>query len=147
MKKNAKTNDKTDPVDARPTKEDLMIRISNLVSMRGTCKRLHVGCVITNLDSTEIVSYGYNGNYAGGPNECDGDEAGKCGCVHAEVNALIKAGRRGVNIFLTDAPCLACSKLIINSGIPNVFYWRDYRLTEGIDLLKEEGVNVTQINL
>lgn len=124
-------------MDERPTKEELMMQIAKLVSERGTCERLKVGCIITNYDMTEIISYGYNGNYAGGPNTCDSEEPGKCGCIHGEINALLKSGRKGQIMFCTDAPCINCAKLIINSGIEELYYDREYRLTEGIDLLKD----------
>lgn len=88
---------------------------------------------------TNMVSMGYNGNYAGGPNGCDGDEPGKCGCLHAEINALVKNRYgEGKVAFVTDAPCINCAKAMINAGIEVVYYRNDYRLTEGIDLLKEK---------
>jgi len=120
----------------RLSKEELMMGIAELVSKRSTCSRLQVGSVITDSTMKEIISYGYNGNYSGGPNECDSDEIGNCGCIHSEINSLIKAKQRGEIIFITFAPCLMCAKAIINSGIKKVYYKKDYRNKSGLNLLK-----------
>jgi dCMP deaminase len=69
--------------------------------------------------------------------------------LHAETNALMSALRRGIStqncdIYITLSPCLECSKLIIQSGIKNVFYHELYN-DEGVDFLKECGINVSQI--
>jgi dCMP deaminase len=88
------------------------------------------------------VAIGYNGNARGLPNRCDSTVPGQCGCIHSEVNALIKApgGMRDKVIFLTDSPCLMCAKLMINSGVSHVFYRRAYRDPSGIELLQGAGV-------
>jgi dCMP deaminase len=67
--------------------------------------------------------------------------------LHAEANAITKIARSGNNsegstLYVTDAPCIECSKLIIQSGIKRVIYARDYRLTDGIDLLHRAGIDV-----
>lgn len=46
---------------------------------------------------------------------------------------------------MTDAPCIECSKLIIRAGIKRVVYARSYRLTDGIDLLAEAGIEIVHI--
>lgn len=122
----------------RPSKEEIMMKLAESVSLRSSCKRLHVGSVITSYDFKNIKAYGYNGNYAGGPNECDVDLQGNCGCVHSEINALIKAKIEETDvIFITDSPCVSCAKCIINSGIKIVYYRRDYRSQDGLNLLKK----------
>ena len=45
----------------RPTKYQMMMQIAHVVKMRSTCARLQVGCVISNLELTQILSMGYNG--------------------------------------------------------------------------------------
>lgn len=47
---------------------------------------------------------------------------------------------------MTDAPCIECSKLIIQAGIKRVVYAKDYRLTDGIDLLRRANIEVIHIN-
>jgi dCMP deaminase len=97
-----------------------------------------VGAIITDRTNSNILDIGYNGNYAGGPNTCDIDGAGICGCVHAEINALVKNSSepRGA-IYVTDSPCMNCAKAIINSGIEKVYYRNDYRIADGLNLLKK----------
>ncbi|MBQ5718589.1 MAG: CMP deaminase, partial [Alistipes sp.] len=38
------------------------------------------------------------------------------------------------------APCIECSKLIIQAGIKRVVYGEEYRSEEGINLLKRVGI-------
>lgn len=108
-------------------------------SLRSTCKRLQVGAIIFTHDLRRVLSYGYNGNYAGGKNKCDSIEEGACGCVHAEINALISCRNEpDMVMFTTDSPCLNCAKCILNAGVKKVYYIRDYRNKEGIKLLKSK---------
>jgi dCMP deaminase len=72
-------------------------------------------------------------------------------CVlHAEANAITKLSKsgqssEGATIYVTDEPCVDCAKLIIQSGITRVIYARDYRLHNGIQLLREANIEVKQI--
>lgn len=45
--------------------------------------------------------------------------SGKCGAVHAEANAIIRAGvrARGTIMYLTCEPCDGCRNLIAGAGI------------------------------
>lgn len=42
----------------------------------------------------------------------------------------------GATLYVTDEPCIECSKMIIQSGISRVVYSRSYRLHDGVELLK-----------
>ena len=95
-----------------------------------------------------IISDGYNGTPAGFENICE-DTSGltKSYVLHAEANAITKIARSnnnadGATLYVTDAPCIECSKLIIQSGIKRVVYARPYRLSDGIDLLKRASIEV-----
>ena len=98
-----------------------------------------------------IVSVGYNGAPSGFPNVCEGDDGLTLPCVlDAEANAITKIARSGNNsdgatLYVTDAPCIECAKLIIQAGIVRVVYARSYRLTDGIDLLRQAGIEVEQV--
>ena len=131
----------------RITKEEMFMKMAEIIAMRSTCKRLQVGALIVDSSLLYILAIGYNGNYVGGPNICDSDEVGFCGCIHAESNALIKADNRVKDkiLFLTNMPCKNCAKLIINSGFSKVYYRHKYRLTEGVELLKKSNIQVYQI--
>ena len=67
--------------------------------------------------------------------------------IHAEANAIVKIARSGNNsdgatLYVTDAPCIECSKLIIQAGIRRVVYGRKYRLSDGLDLLEKAGIEL-----
>ena len=49
---------------------------------------------------------------------------GACGAIHAEANALLRAGKRsrGCHLYLTCAPCDGCLKLIRGAGVCRVIW-------------------------
>src|SRR5690554_3413459 len=84
----------TDPNDLLPNRVPLFevyMRMAEELSKRSTCTRARVGTVITDAGLSNVLGIGYNGNAAGLPNRCDSDEPGRCGCIHSEMNALVKA--------------------------------------------------------
>lgn len=124
---------------------EVCLGMAKLIARRSTCKRLQVGCVITNWDMTRVLAYGYNGNHAGGPNTCDSDTPGQCGCCHSELNALVKApydAFEPLQLFCTHTPCKMCAKYIINSRVRRVVCAQQYRSSEGVDLLHQMGIVV-----
>lgn len=125
----------------------MFMEIAFIVSKRSTCLRLQVGTVITDSEMLNILAIGYNGNYSGGPNVCDSDVPGSCGCVHSEINALIKPNSARERImFITDSPCEVCAKAIINSGIKKVHYKNEYRITKGLKLLRKANVGIVKMS-
>ena len=114
------------------------------------CKRLQVGALI--VKDKMIISDGYNGTPSGFENICE-DETGatKPYVLHAEANAITKVAKSGnssdgATLYVTASPCLECSKLIIQSGIRRVVYRDEYRLTDGIDLLRRAGIEVVKVD-
>lgn len=128
----------------RPTIEDVFMHMSRAVASRSTCIRLQVGAVFVDSTYTRVICFGYNGGVAGDANQCESLKPGACGCIHAEVNAMMKAVEplNDSVLFVTTAPCVACAKLLINRGVKKVFYAQTYRNTLGIELLEEHGINV-----
>lgn len=137
---------------SRYTRSQMMMEMAWSASRRSTCTRKHVGAVIASEGRT--ISIGYAGSPPGEPH-CD--EAGCIigpdgGCIrtqHAEANAIVFAARKGVAIegatlYCTDSPCVACAKLILTAGLQVVIYDREYRITDGIELLQRRGVVVLQ---
>ena len=109
------------------------------------CKRRQVGALI--VKDKMIISDGYNGTPSGFENVCEEDNVTKPYVLHAEANAITKIARSGNNsngstLYVTDSPCIECSKLIIQAGIKRVVYAREYRLTDGVDLLRRAGIDV-----
>ena len=111
------------------------------------CVRRKVGALI--VKDKMIISDGYNGTPSGFENICEDDVTGKTKpyVLHAEANAITKVAKSanncdGSTLYITAAPCIECSKLIIQAGIKRVVYGEKYRLTDGIDLLERAGVKV-----
>lgn len=126
--------------------DDHFLRVADIVATAGTCSRLQVGAVL--VYARRIISTGYNGAPAGMPH-CEHyptDLSDGCRvAVHAEVNAVAFAAKNGVAtdgsvMYTTDSPCVACAQLLINAGIKEVIYSREYRNTEGIKLLERAGI-------
>ena len=113
--------------------------------------RSKVGCIIVSKEG-QIISQGYNGTPSGRDNCCeytdmDGEFVSKREVLHAESNAIIKCARwaastNGATLYVTLSPCFDCAKMIVQAGIERVVYHEEYRNTEGLDLLKECGVQV-----
>ena len=114
------------------------------------CKRRQVGALV--VKDKMIISDGYNGTPSGFENICE-DENGvtKPYVLHAEANAITKVAKSGnssagATLYVTASPCMECSKLIIQSGIKRVVYRDEYRLTDGIDLLRQAGIEVEKVD-
>lgn len=127
------------------------LRMARIWAENSYCERRKVGALI--VKDKMIISDGYNGTPAGFENVCeDENHLTKPYVLHAKANAITKIARSGNNsegatLYVTDAPCIECSKLIIQSGIKKVFYARQYRLTDGIDLLQRAGIEVHYLPL
>lgn len=121
---------------------EVYMRMAEDLAKRSTCSRLKVGTVVTDALLENVLAIGYNGNARGLPNRCDSTVPGQCGCIHSEVNALIKApgNVRDKVVFVTNSPCVMCAKLVINSGVTHVFYRDAYRDPSGVELLAGAGV-------
>jgi dCMP deaminase len=131
-----------DPDTGRIPLYEVYMRMAEELAKRSTCARLQVGTVVTDALLQNVLAIGYNGNARGLPNKCDTTVPGQCGCIHSEVNALVKApgSIRDKVVFVTNSPCVMCAKLMINSGVTHVFYRRAYRDPSGVELLATAGV-------
>ena len=115
------------------------------------CKRKQVGALI--VKDRMIISDGFNGTPSGYDNECETPEnTTKWHVLHAEANAILKVAHstqscNDATLYVTLSPCRECSKLIHQSGIKRVVFGRKYSDTEGIDFLKEAGVEVDFLEL
>lgn len=118
------------------------------LAQRSTCSRAKVGCVVVTSDNHRILSMGYNGGAKGVFNECLSDEPGKCGHLHAEVNALIKLNFNEPakkKMYTTTMPCFNCAVAIVNANIDEVIYNTEYRDRAGVELLEKAGIPVRKI--
>lgn len=119
--------------------------VAKRVAELSHAKRLKVGAVI--VKDHRILSYGYNGTPAGFDNCCEVENVTKPEVIHAEMNAIAKISYHGdsckdATMFLTHSPCVECAKIILQSGISNVYYLEDYRSTAGVDLLKSSNSDI-----
>ncbi len=126
--------------DPRPDWDTYYLQIARAVSARADCTRRKVGAIIVQGD--RIVSTGYNGAptkkpgclTAGAcprgrlsvhevlPGSSYDTGSGACIALHAEQNAILRAGldSRGAVLYVTDEPCDGCSRLIEGAGILRV---------------------------
>ena len=137
------------PKKERPSFESVYMNFAKEIAKRSSCSRLNVGTVITTTDFRKVLAVGYNGNASGLPNGCDRDEAGNCGCLHSEENAVINCDSpRFVEkyVFCTHLPCMACAKRLINLGnVKKIFFDTDYRKRDSIEALLSVGIQVFKI--
>lgn len=127
------------------------LRMAMIWSENSYCQRRQVGCLVVKDNS--IISDGYNGTPSGFENVCENDNnVTKPYVLHAEANAITKLARShnnsdGATLYVTDSPCIECAKLIIQSGIRRIVFARQYRLTDGIDLLRRAGLEIVFLPL
>ncbi len=126
------------------------LKMATIWAQNSYCKRRQVGALI--VKDRMIISDGYNGTPSGFENICE-DENGvtKPYVLHAEANAITKVAKsgnssQGSTLYVTASPCLECAKLIIQAGITRVVYRDEYRLTDGVDLLRKAGIEVEKVD-
>lgn len=141
--------DGTSPADKAIALDRRYLRMARIWAENSYCTRRQVGALI--VKDKMIISDGYNGTPSGFENVCE-DEQGltKPYVLHAEANAITKIARSGNNsdgatLYVTDSPCIECAKLIIQAGIRRVVYAKQYRLTEGVDLLRRAGIEIVYL--
>ena len=125
------------------------LEMAEIWAQNSYCKRRKVGALL--VKDRMIISDGYNGTPSGFENICEEDGVTKPYVLHAEANAITKVAKsgnssEGATLYVTASPCLECSKLIIQSGIKRVVYRDEYRLTDGIDLLRRAGIEVERLD-
>lgn len=139
----------------RPSRDEVFIVMSYLMSSRGTCLRRKVGCVLVN-QRGHVLSTGYNGVAAGmphcndeltvypenwrentkitHPHACSGAHAASgtgldgCEALHAEQNALLQCKNVWEidTCYCTASPCITCVKLLLNSSCKRVVFGEEY---------------------
>lgn len=153
----------------RTSRDELFMRVAHLFAEQSTCNRGNVGAVI--VQDRRIISTGYNGSPPGAPHctdvGCDEtDMPWLCdqqvkdtglgtfsarGCqrtIHAEANAILWAARHGVplqgtTMYSTHAPCLTCAQAIVQAGIHEFHFKKDYRLSR-LDVLFDAKLRILQ---
>jgi dCMP deaminase len=130
----------------RPSWDEYFIKISRLAASRSSSNKLKVGCII--VKENRIVSSGYNGHFSGCEHITITRDNHEVSIVHAEMNAISDAAKRGVSIdnstaYITHRPCLNCTLLLIASGIKCIIYDEEYKNDEiATKLLDISGVKI-----
>lgn len=137
----------------RITRQEMYIKMAHLMSLRGTCVRAQVGCIIVN--DGRVVSSGYVGSPPGFDHCIDvgcelGPEGGCISTVHAELNAILYAARKGISLeggimYCTHNPCRKCAQAILSVGIKEFYYYNGYRDSSGLKLLGAGGVKIGKV--
>jgi dCMP deaminase len=140
----------------RPSWDEYFMSLAKVAALRSNCVKRKVAAII--VKDRRVVSTGYNGTprgtrncFEGGCPRCNemadsGTRLDECLCSHGEENAIVQAAYHGVSVrdatlYTTFAPCLMCTKMIINAGIREVVYNQGYTLNEAsFRLLQEAGV-------
>lgn len=143
--------------------DQYFMTITRQVAERSTCLRAKVGAVIVR--DKNILATGYNGAPAGMPHCTDvgcliyesktpnGDTEQNCfRTIHAEMNAIAQAAKNGsvikeASIYITHTPCIHCLKVLVNTGIKNIFFEKSYKLQTLDELLRFTQVNLARVDL
>ncbi len=149
--------------NARPTWHEYFANITRQVASRSTCLRRKVGAII--VKDKRILTTGYNGAPKGTRNcleigHCmrqqmqipSGQRHEMCRALHAEQNAIIQAAYHGVkiessSIYTTTQPCVMCAKMLINSGIKEIYYFEEYPDPLATQLLDEAKIDQIRLDI
>src|SRR3989338_8331843 len=129
--------------------DEYFMKLAMLASERATCPRMHCGCVL--VKAKNVIATVYNGSIPGD------DHCEDAGCllidnhcvrtVHAEMNALIQAARRGhavegASAYVTNMPCTTCAKALIIAGIKRVVVFSDFHDTLAVEFFNKAKVTI-----
>lgn len=140
--------------------DEYFMQIAHLVSQRSTCLRRHVGAVI--VKNKRMLATGYNGAPSG-LEHCleigclrqkmkvpSGERHELCRGLHAEQNAIIQASLYGISVkestlYVTNQPCVICSKMLINAGVKDIVITDGYPDKLAMKFLREAKIKVRRI--
>ncbi len=129
----------------RKTWDSIWMEFADSISQRSIDERRKVGAVIVTDDNAQVLALGYNGDQRGGSNTVESQEPGKSGCVHSEVNAIIKLDYNNQKrriMYVTTFPCKDCAKCIVNARIDEIVYRDEYRNPDGLEIMKNAGIAI-----
>ena len=125
----------------RITWDEYFINVADLASVRSPCERLKVGCVL--VKNNRLISMGYNGFLAGTDHKSIVRDGHEQATIHAEINAITDAAKRGASIddcvaYVTHYPCIICSRLLLAAGIKEIKYLHDYKNDELVKVFADQ---------
>ncbi len=122
---------------SRISKAQYFLALAVLASLRSTCIRRKVGCILTNKKG-HVLATGYNGVASGethcSETQCPGaqHESGEglddCEAIHAEQNAILQCRdpQEIAVAYITTAPCISCTKLLMNTTCKTIVFLNSY---------------------
>lgn len=146
--------------EVRPSWEEYLIQIAQLVATRSTCLRRKVGAIL--VKDKRILCTGYNG----APRKLahcaetgclrdklkipSGERQEICRGLHAEQNAIIQAALYGISIkgavlYSTHQPCVTCAKMLINTGVKKIIFQGEYPDRLACEMLEEGEIQLIKI--
>lgn len=154
MKKKKKTQ-------KRLSWDEYFLQMADLISQRSTCLRRRVGAVAVR--EKRIMATGYNGappemahcSQAGcirqKLNIPSGQRQELCRALHAEQNIIIQAvlhkiDLKDTTIYVTNQPCVICTKMLISVGVKEIVMRDGYPDKLARQMLKEAGIKVRRIS-
>ena len=118
------------------------------LSTLSKCTERQVAAVITDKNLSQVYSIGLNGGPVGLA-DCMCAIDGKYGCIHAEINALIKCRSDAPDkvMIVTLSPCKQCAAAIINApgGFSAVYFVEQWKDDTGCRLLEAAGIKVLRL--
>ncbi len=141
----------------RPSWDEYFLEAARLVAKRSTCLRRKVGAVL--VKGKRILATGYNGAPSG-IKHCEvtgclreqlkvpsGERHELCRGLHAEQNVILQAALYGVSVegstlYITNAPCSICAKMVINAGIKEIIYSDSYPDKMAENFLREARIKI-----
>ena len=146
----------------RPNWNEYFMRMAELAAERSTCIRRSVGAVL--VKNKRVLATGYNGApknlkhceetgcLRSQMNIPSGERHEICRGVHAEQNLIAQAGVHGVKtegatVYCTNQPCIICAKLLINSGIDQIYYKNSYEDEFTKKIIDQSDVDLQMIEL
>src|SRR3989338_8065638 len=153
-------NKKKLPVTSRPSWDEYFLEVARLVSKRSTFLRREIGAVA--VKDKRILATGYNGSPSGLAHCLDigclreklgipsGQRQELCRALHAEQNVIIQAcihkvDLKNATIYVTNQPCVICSKMLISIGIKEIVFSEGYPDELAVQMLKEAKVKMRKI--
>lgn len=142
---------------SRLSVQDWAMGLAVITAQRATCTRRKVGCVILD-ENNRVIATGYNGVPSGLPHCIDKPCEGAllksgigldvCQAIHAEQNALMQCNNvyQPLKVYTTTFPCMHCLKMLLNTGIKELYYKETYEgMSAGIDLLFTKNVRISRL--
>ena len=128
--------------------DEYFFGVAMISSFRSKDGKKQVGSCIVDTNK-KIIGVGYNGlprnfndknkKYWGDEDDNDKENSKHSYVIHSEMNAILNSTKSVENskIYITLFPCINCSKLIIQSGIKEIYYIEEKGNKKDLDLIKK----------